>query len=283
MMRPYLYILAFLLAVTGCSKPKELKGDRKPGTPPVQSPIPNPGAPGTTAQNMEVDSELGIGWFVSRGKITTIKQSRDEADDDRWSENVDNCEAGFEATMIAKSIGIADDGHFAMKQGGSNHSGDGAEDERWLDTGVRSDGKIQLQWEGPHPKNHDFDLDAQHLFIKDIGKELEGNWVGLKWAQTILSGKGGSPAKGGVRWQMWVNTDIDSSGKPDNSKWRQVYDGKPDNSKWRQVYDFVDGKDEKVIQPQDFVMNGTMDVEVRRSGTKKHEVYKGGLHVRAPQ
>jgi hypothetical protein len=273
-MTQYWLNLAMLgLILVGCQGKGGFKGERAPAVQP-STPVPSPGqAPinpnqptGQTPQGMEVDTKLGIGWFVGRGEIVTIKQSRDEADDDRWSENVDGCEAGFEATMIAKSTGVASDGHFAMKQGGSNHSGGGADKERWLDTGIRSNGEIQLQWEGPHPKNHDFDVP---ILIEGgkIGKELEGNWIGLKWAQTILKGKGGSPADGGVRWQMWVNTDIDSSGKPDNSKWRPVYD-------------FVDGKDAKVIQPQDFVMKGSMDAEVRRSGTKSHEVYGGGLHVR---
>ena len=72
---------------------------------------------------------------------------------------------------------------------------------------------------------------------------------------------------GGVRWRMWVNTDIAS-------------DGKPDNTKWRLVLDFIDGVDAKIIQPQDFVMTGTMDCEVRRSRTKSHEVLGGGSFIR---
>ncbi|MGE0172350.1 MAG: hypothetical protein AB7T49_06180 [Oligoflexales bacterium] len=277
MIRNRFCFLYVLLVLTACEQSQHNDGSRRGNPNPVGTPTtttPNgqnqttqPQQQGAT-QNMDVDSEHGIGWFFGRGKVTTIKQSRDEADDDRWSENVDGCEIGFEATMIAKSIGIADDGHFAMKQGGSNHSGGGADKERWLDTGVRSDGEIQLQWEGPHPKNHDFELPAGKMFLKETGKALEGNWLGLKWAQVKLAGKDGSPANGGVRWMMWINTDVDQS------------NGKPDNSKWRQVYDFIDGKDVEVIQPQTFVMTGTMDVEVRRSGTKSHEVYGGGLHVR---
>jgi calcineurin-like phosphoesterase family protein len=216
----------------------------------------------------EVDAN-GVIWFLPevKGKQTiVVPQSRDEADDDRWSQNVEGCEQGFEQTMIAKSIGIASDGHFASKLGGSNHSkGDWAK-ERWMDLGVRSDGTVQLQWEGPHPSNHDFDLPDTKLFLTNIGKPLEGNWIGLKWAQNILK-PGGTPADGGVRWRMWVNTDI-------------ATDGKPDNTKWKLVLDFIDGVDVKVIQPQTFRMTGTMDVEVRRSGTKSHEVYAGGLLIR---
>lgn len=221
-----------------------------------------------TSPNLDVTDidEHGIAWFVAKGKTTTIKQSRDTDDDDRWSENVEGCEQGFEATMIAKSIDVKDDGHFAMKQGGSNHSKGDWKEERWLDTGLRANGKVQLEYERVHPKNVDFTLPDKCLFIKDIGVELDGNWIGLKWAQQILK-EGGSPADGGVRWRMWINTDIAS-------------DGKPDNSKWRLVYDFIDGQDVKVIDPQTYRSKGVMDAEVRRSGTKKHEVYAGGLLVR---
>jgi hypothetical protein len=57
-------------------------------------------------------------------------------------------------------------------------------------------------------------------------------------------------------------------------------DGKPTNN-WQLVYDFIDGIDAQVIQPQTFRMQGTMDCEVRRSDTDRHEVYAGGLNVRA--
>ena len=96
--------------------------------------------------------------------------------------------------MIAKCIGISSDGHFASKLGGSNHSGGGAAKERWMDLGVRANGDVQLQWEGPHPSNHDFSLPDTKVFMKNIGTALEGKWVGLKWAQNILK-KGGSPAR----------------------------------------------------------------------------------------
>ena len=211
--------------------------------------------------------QFGILWIEALGAQHLIKQSRDEATDDRWSQNIEGCEIGFEATMIAKSIGTASGSHFAMKQGGSNHSKGDWKAERWLDTGIRADGTIQLQYEGPHPSNHDFTLPDKCQFIKKLSKGLEGNWIGLKWCQQILKA-GGSPSNGGVRWRMWANVDI-------------AEDGKPDNTKWQLVYDFTDGVDGvKVIEPQDFVMKGTMDAEVRRSDTKNHEVFAGGLHVR---
>lgn len=225
----------------------------------------------------EVD-QYGIKWLVGKGQQSLITMSRDEATDDRWSGNID-LRNGFEATFIGKSIGTNSSSHFAMKQGGSNHSKGDWQNERWLDTGLRSNGEVQLQYEGPHPSNHDFTLPASKQFIKNIGKGLEGNWIGLKWCQQILK-PGGSPANGGVRWRMWVDKNaINASGKPSNN--------------WELVYDFIDGVDVQVIQPQTFVTKGTMDAEVRRSDTNTHDVFGDGrvytnaqdgtpgLHVRA--
>ena len=127
--------------------------------------------------------------------------SRDEDTDDRWSENIPGCENGFQAIFIGKSTGTNDSSRFAMKQGGSNRSQGNWEDERWLDTGVRIDGTIQLQFEGPHPKNHDFTLPATKQFIKKLSKGLEGNWFGFRWKQQILK-PGGSAGR--RRYQMEV-------------------------------------------------------------------------------
>jgi hypothetical protein len=231
----------------------------KIGTVPPVEPPPEPPGEG----EFKFKDEFGITW-ISDGQQTTIAQSRDEADDDRWSDNVEGCEIGFEATMIAKSVGSAD--HFAMKQGGSNHSKGDWKSERWLDTGWRSNGDLQLQYEGPHPSNHDFELDDAHCFIRNLGFELVDHWLGVKWRQDKLAGAEGSPANGGVRWRMWIDRNVSEDGTP--------------SGKWELVYDFIDGKDVNVIEPQDYVMKGTMDAEVRRSGTKDHEVLGGGLHVR---
>lgn len=226
----------------------------------------------------EID-QYGIKWLAAKGQQSLITMSRDEATDDRWSGNVDGLQNGFEATFIGKSIGTNSSSHFAMKQGGSNHSKGDWQNERWLDTGLRYNGEVQLQYEGPHPSNHDFTLPATKQFIKNIGKGLEGNWIGLKWCQQILK-PGGSPANGGVRWRMWVDKNaINASGKPNNN--------------WELVYDFIDGVDAQVIQPQTFVTKGTMDCEVRRSDTNTHDVFGDGkvyqdaqdgtpaLHIRA--
>ncbi|HET6717116.1 MAG TPA: metallophosphoesterase [Nitrososphaeraceae archaeon] len=207
--------------------------------------------------------QMGIKWLVAKGKQSLIEQTRDEADDDRWSGNVTGLRNGFEATMIAKSIGVSADGHFAMKQFSGNHSGSGTEKNAWYDTGVRSNGEIQLQYEQPHPKNHDFSLPDSQLFIKNIGKPLDGNTIGLKWSCVTVK-PDGSPENGGVRCRMWVDTDpLDTNGKPKNN--------------WKLVYDFVDtGQVIKGHTPPD-----EQDCEIRRSGHKSHEVYGGGLHVRA--
>jgi len=211
----------------------------------------------------------GIQWLAAKGKQTLIKQSRDQADDDRWSANVTGLGKGYEATMIAKSIDTSSGAHFASKLFGGNHSGDGSDKQRWYDLGLRLNGDVQLQWEGPHPSNHSFTLPSSKQFIKNIGKGLEGNHIGLKWCVQKVNGQqNGSPENGGVRVRMWADSDpLDANGKPKNG--------------WKLVCDFIDGVDLEVIQPQTFSAPDEIDVEIRRSNTKTHVVYAGGQHVRA--
>lgn len=213
-----------------------------------------------------IDSN-GIAWFCATGQQGVIAQSRDQANDDRWSGNVTGVGRGYETTMIAKSIGIDSGGHFASKLFGGNHSGSGASSQRWYDLGVRSNGDVQLQWEGPHPSNHDFSLPSSKNPITNIGVGLEGRWIGLKWL-VYKKIPGGSPANGGVRCMMWVNTDCNPS------------TGAPNNSAWRLCVDFIDGIDEEVIDPQSFQAPDECDLEIRRSDTDDHEIYKGGEHWR---
>ena len=213
----------------------------------------------------EID-QFGILWIVAKGPQHLIQQSRDEATDDRWSGNVKGLAMGYEETMIAKSIGTSGDAHFAAKLMGGNHSGSGASSQRWYDFGIRQDGTIQLQWEGPHPSNHTFTIPDTKQFIKKISKGLEGNWIGLKWCCQKLK-EGGSPSNGGIRCRMWVNEDI-------------AEDGKPNNEKWNLAFDFIDGVDVQVIDPQDYQSPDECDIEVRRSDTKDHIVFSGGNHVR---
>lgn len=207
--------------------------------------------------------KFGIEWLIGKGDQFLIKQSRDETTDDRWSGNVTGLRNGFEATMYAKGTGLkVNDAHFAMKQFSGNHSGSGTSKNAWYDTGFRDTGKLQLQYEQPHPNNHNFSLPDSQCFIRDLGFKLEGRWLGLKWSCICLK-PNGSPENGGVRCRMWV----DRSGLSP--------DGKPQN-KWELVYDFVDtGQVIKGHTPPD-----EQDCEVRRSDTKEHEVYGGGLHVR---
>ena len=221
----------------------------------------------TDPQTGEID-EHGIKWLAATGKQETIKQTRDTADDDRWSGNVTGLKLGMEATMIAKSEGVASDGHFAMKHGGGNHSGGNASKQRWYDTGLRKNGEVQLQWEGPHPSNHSFSLPDPKQFIKTISKNLDGNYyIGLKWIVQAMT-PDASPSKGGIRCRMYV--DKDAVGP----------DGKPKNN-WELVYDFIDGVDAQVLNPQSYVLPDEWDCEVRKSGTQKHTIVGGGLHVRA--
>lgn len=229
----------------------------------------------------EIDT-YGLKWLVAKGQQSIIEMSRDEADDDRWSGNVTGLALGYEATFIGKSIGTSSGSHFAMKCFGGNHSKGDWQNQRWYDLGIRSDGTIQLQWEGPHPSNHDFTLPDIKQFIKKLSKGLEGNWIGLKWCILKANGQAnGSPSNGGVRVRMWVDEDpID------------VATGKPKNN-WKLAFDFIDGVDVNVIDPQTFSAPDEQDCEVRRSNTEQHDVFGDGkiyekaqdgtpaLHVRA--
>ena len=212
----------------------------------------------------------GVGWSPdTTGDTVGIEMSRDEATDDRWSGNVTGLRNGFEATFIGKSMETSGDAHFAMKQFGGNHSGSGASSQRWYDNGLRQDGTVQLQWEQPHPSNHDYELPDTKQFIKKISKGLEGNWIGLKWrCETVTPN--GSPANGGVRVRMWVDEDpLDANNKPKNG--------------WKPVLDFIDGVDVQVINPQDYEAPDEQDCEVRRSDTGKHEIYSNGQIVEAQE
>ena len=213
----------------------------------------------------------GVGWSPdTTGETVGIEMSRDEATDDRWSGNVTGLRNGFEATFIGKSMETSGDAHFAMKQFGGNHSGSGASSQRWYDNGLRQDGTVQLQWEGPHPSNHDYELPDTKQPIKKISKGLEGNWIGLKWrCETVTPN--GSPANGGVRVRMWVDEDpLDAT------------TNKPKNG-WKPVLDFIDGVDVQVINPQDYEAPDEQDCEVRRSDTGKHEIYSNGQIVEAKE
>lgn len=213
----------------------------------------------------EVD-QYGIKWLVGTGEQSVITMSRDTATDDRWSGNVKGLQLGYEATFIGKSIGTNNSSHFAMKCFGGNHSKGDWQNQRWYDLGIRFDGEIQLQWEGPHPNNHDFVLPERCQFIKKLSKGLEGNFIGLKWAIMKLAGPSGSPSNGGVRCRMWVGENpLDANNKPTND--------------WKLAFDFIDGKDVNVIDPQSFSAPDEQDCEVRRSDTERHDVYGLGTIV----
>ena len=101
-----------------------------------------------------------------------------------------------------------------------------------------------------HPNNHTFTLPANKQPISNIGIGLENNWIGLKWLVYKKLATGGSPANGGVRCLMWVNTSI-------------AADGKPNNSAWRLCLDFIDGIDVEVIDPQTYEAPDECDLEIQ--------------------
>src|SRR5688500_3072697 len=213
----------------------------------------------------EMDS-YGIKWLVARGQQFVITQSRDEAADDRWSGNITGLRNGIEQTFIGKSTGLNSSSHFASKLFGGNHSGSGASSQRWYDLGIRVNGEVQLQWEGPHPNNHDFTLPDTKWFIKNLGFGMEGRWIGLKWCvQTIVAN--GSPANGGVRVRMWVDRN------PINTTTNRP------NNNWELALDFIDGIDVEVIDPQTYQAPDEQDCEVRRSDTNSHDVYGTGTII----
>lgn len=186
----------------------------------------------------------GIKWFRAHGPIKIIKQTRDDAGDYRWSGNVSGLSKGAEATMYAKFSGVSGDGHFAMKIGGPNRSG--GKECCWWDHGIRSNGDTQTQTEKPRPNNHTY---KPPLKIKNIGKQMDGNMIGLKWLLLVEGGK--------THHKMWVDT----SGSISNQ--------------WRLVFDFVDNYSnlKSGYSPPD-----EWDCEVRISDTKNVET--SGLHVR---
>ena len=136
-----------------------------------------------------------------------------------------------------------------MKRGGPNRSG--GKECCWWDTGIRSNGEVQLQTEKPRPSNHTF---SAPLKIKNVGKPMDGNTIGLKWADI----------KEGSKWRlrMWVDTNPISGGKPTNN--------------WKLVYDFVDTYSNIATG---YTVPDEWDCEIRISDTKTVNDY-GGLRVR---
>ena len=212
----------------------------------------------------QVDSN-GILWKNATGTGGVIPQSRDEAADDRWSENYTQLrQYGFEVTTYCTFQGTNSSSHMALKHWGSNHSGANVGDHRWYDTGIRVNGDVQLQWEGPHPNNHDFTLTSSQQFITNIGTDMEGNTIGLKW-QVFPVTPGGSAVNGGMHLRMWCDTDgFNAQGRPQNN--------------WRLCYDFIDTG--TIIDPTNYAPLDDMEIEVRQSDTDSQTMYAGGVHFR---
>jgi Calcineurin-like phosphoesterase len=207
----------------------------------------------------------GIVWFVATGQQGVIPQTRNESTDKRWSGNVSNVsQFGYEITSIFSFEGVSGDGHFALKHWGPNHSGDCGHSEGgdcccWYDTGIRSNGDIQLQIERPHPSNEDFDATTT---MNNIGSGMDGKTIGLKWLIYPRT-PGGSADNGGIRLKMWVDTSGLMNGRPQNQ--------------WRLVYDIVDSGQIMGDYPNP---NFEHDLENRVSDTDEVTSYGGGLHWR---
>ena len=210
-----------------------------------------------TATTKGVTDAKGIKWIYADGDITTIAQTRTQSNDHRWSGNVSGlAKLGMEATMIVDftSASVASGGHFAMKHGGGNHSGSGASGQKWYDTGIRSNGAIQVQTEHPHPNNHSFACsDVGGCSVSSIGKSMKGSVIGLKW---VLQ-----PSGSGNFIALYYDAAALTGGKPANA--------------WKKVFSIVDTKLLPGWKPPD-----TQDCEIRVSDTSGEKAYGGGLHVR---
>ena len=252
-------------------KPDLRVKDIKIGTLPflndVNNPPPPPGNGGGGGGTGGTLDSNGIRWYMATGASGTIAQSRDDANDYRWSGNVSGIERGYEITSIATFDGVASGGHFALKHWGPNHSGDcgfseGGDCCCWYDTGIRANGDVQTQIERPHPNNDDWDCPT--CTMDNVGKGMDGNTIGLKWLVYPISGPGGTPENGGIKLKMWVDTDGLLNNKPQN--------------KWRLVYDVTDTG--QILGDYDGGGIGEHDLENRVSDTDTATFFAGGLHWR---
>jgi hypothetical protein len=228
---------------------------------PAPTTTPKSSGPGTVTKPSSTGAGVvdgkGIKWLYADGDITTIAQSRTNANDHRWSGNVSGlAKFGMEATMIVDftAAKVAGDGHFAMKHGGGNHSGGNASSQKWYDTGIRSNGAIQVQTEHPHPNNHSFACsDVGGCSVSNIGKGMAGSIIGQKW---VLQ-----PSGSGNFIALYFDAAALTGGKPTNN--------------WKKVFSIVDTKLLPGWKPPD-----TQDCEIRISDTSGEKAYGGGLHIR---
>ena len=222
------------------------------GPPPVPQPIP-------------LDKN-GLRWMVATGNQSVHGQSRKQTGDFRWSKNYDNVsDYGFEATGIFSFSGVKSDGHWALKHWGGNHTSpcphkEGGECCCWYDTGIRSNGDVQLEIERPHPHNEEF---KATVLKTNIGKAMNGNTIGLKWLIYPIKVGGNADDGSGIKLKMWCDIDpLDSSGNPKNN--------------WELCYDIID----KGQILGDYVGPSTQEIESRNSDTDSTTTWKGGIHVR---
>jgi len=234
-------------------------------TPPAQ----DGGTPDPTPVTPTVDDN-GIQWLVARGDISTIKQSRNNPGDHRWSKNYKGVKKfGFEATIIAKFHGVTpgtggSSGHVALKHWGPNHSSPCGHSEGgscccWYDIGLRANGDLQLQIERPHPHNKDFTHSGTKL--TNLGQGMNENTIGFKWVVFPVK-PNGSADNGGIHLMGWGSKDALQNGKPRNN--------------WVLMYDFIDNGE--ILGNYD--APDEQEIEMRNSDTKSADVYAGGLQVR---
>lgn len=208
----------------------------------------------------------GFRWFVATGAISKIAQSRDQQNDFRWSKNYKNiADYGYEACGIFTFSGVAADGHWALKHWGANHTPPCPHQEGgscccWYDTGIRSNGEVQLQIERPHPHNEDF---SAPLLITNIGQTMNNHSIGLKWLIYPIKVGGHADDGSGIKLKMWVDINpLNASGKPNNN--------------WTLVYDITD----KGQILGDYKAPQEQEIESRNSDTNSTSTYAGGIHVR---
>jgi len=222
------------------------------------------GTGGTGSGNCGAIDTNGIKWIMATGTADVISQSRNQSGDDRWSKNFDNIYGGWEATAIGTFSSVGSGGHCAMKMWGGNHSGSIVGRQRWYDLGIRANGDIQTQWEGPHPTNHDFTPDSGEQLISNLGHGMDGQSVGLKWLIYPIV-EGGDATHGGMKVKFWVDPDpLDGNGRPKNG--------------WILALDITDTG--TIIDPASYHADSTQELEMRNSDTGSQTFYAGGLHMR---
>jgi hypothetical protein len=94
----------------------------------------------------------GIQWLLATGEQRMRTQTRPDAGDFRWSQNVDQAKSGWEVTAIFSFSGVNSNGTFALKHNGPNHTSPcGYEEDSecccWYDCGIIYNGNVSVEVE----------------------------------------------------------------------------------------------------------------------------------------